>query len=149
MRFDPSGLESAFDKMRNNASSQGKSLADVLAKGFLADIKKESFKIAPTAQTLTEVAVKLNWRLKRKRGVTPAKELARRIRAKGTFARGWQFWKTESARFRIRIWLIDKSSNSETVDSQKKVSDKAANITGSKFKTKLNQMADRIMGGFR
>lgn len=148
MHFDPSGLYSAFDKLREDASGQGKQLADVLAAGFLKDMKDEGRKIAPTPEELTAKAVELKWRLKRKPGVTPAKELARRIRAKGTFARGWIIAKVESEKFRVRIWLVDRSSQSDKVDTEKKVSDRAEKMTGNKFKTKLDALASKLCGGF-
>ena len=148
MRFDPSGLNQALDRMRDNAQSQGRDLVDVLAQGFLKDIKVEGRAIAPTADELTQTAKKLNWRLKRKPGVTPAKELARRIRARGTFARGWKRWKEETYRGGFRIWLIDTANESEKVDQEKKVSDKAEKITGRKFKSKLDAMASKITSIF-
>ena len=148
MNFDMSGMSQAFDRMRDNAEGQGKTLADTLAKGFLKDMKDEGRKIAPTPEELTTTAKQLSWRLKRKTGWTPARELARRIRARGTFARGWKLWKTESEKFRVRIWLIDTSGHSAKVDTEKKVSDRAEKITGKKFQTKLGAMADRIMRAF-
>jgi hypothetical protein len=143
-----SGMTQAFDKMGENASNQGKTLAEVLAAGFLKDMKDEGRKIAPTPEELTTTAKQLGWKLKRKPGWTPARELARRIRARGTFARGWKLWKTESEKFRVRIWLIDTAGSSAKVDTEKKVSDKAEKITGKKFQTKLGAMADRIMRTF-
>ena len=135
--------------MRDTAANQGKTLADVLAKGFLADMKAEGWKVAPTPQTIIDKAKSLKWKLKRKPGVTPAAELARRIRAIGTFARNWKIVRTESEKYRIRIWLMDSSSQSDKVDTEKKVSDRAEKITRNKFKTKLDAMASRITGGFR
>ena len=148
MRFDMSGMSQAFDKMGENAANQGKTLAEVLAAGFLKDMKEQAQMVAPTPQELTTTAKQLGWRIKRKPGMTPAKELARRIRAIGTFARGWKILKTESKNLKVIIYLIDTASQSGKVDSEKKVSEKAEKITGAKFKTKLGAMADRIMRSF-
>lgn len=148
MKFDPTGLYAAFDKMRDNAAAKGKDLADVQSRDFLITVKQEGRKIAPTPQELYDTAERLKWRLKRKPGVSPQKELKRRIRARGTFARGWQILKIESQKFRIRIWLIDKSAESEKVDQQHKVSDTAEKKSGGRFKARLNKLADAITRSF-
>lgn len=148
MRFDPSGLYSAFDRMRESAARQGKNLADVQANDFLIEEKKQGRIIAPTAEELVNKAQELKWRLKRKPGVSPGKELSRRIRAKGTFARGWFISKVESQKFRIRIYLTNKSANSDVVDSKFRASDKAEKITGKRFKTRLDRLAETVTKTF-
>jgi len=148
MRFDPSGLYSAFDKMSAQASSQGKTVAEVQSKDFLNEAKKQGWLVAPTPETITAKAKQLKGRLIRKPGVTPAKELARRIRARGTFARGWYISNVTSERFKIRIWLTNKSAESAKVDQQKKVSDKAEKATGGRFKSRLDKLAQSITSNF-
>ena len=148
MNFDFSGMTQAMDKMRDNAESQGKTLAEKMSGEFLKDIKAQSWQIAPTPEKITAKAKELKFRLKRKPGVSPRQELARRIRARGTFARKWQVWKTESRKNSIRIWLIDTSAESGKVDEEKKVSAKAEKITGRKYRSKLDQMAKKIFNSF-
>lgn len=149
MHFDPSGLYSAFDKMRDNAASQGKTLGEQMGGIFLKDIKSEGWKEAPTPEELNAVAMRLKGRLKRKRGVTPMKELQRRIRARGTFARNWKIEKIQSEKYIMRIWLRDSAASSGKVDSEKGVSNRAEKITGRAFKTKLDAMADKLTNSFR
>jgi len=141
-------MYSAFDKMRDQAASKGKDMATVQGADFLNEAKKQGRLIAPTAETLTETAKKLKGRLKRKPGVTPAKELARRIRAKGTFGRGWFISNVTSERFKIRIWITNKSANSAEVDSEKKVSDKAEKASGGRFKIRLDKLASSVTSRF-
>lgn len=148
MRFDPSGLKQAFDRMEEGAESHGKTLAEDQSKFFLKHMKKESWKVAPTPSTLNSVAERLKGRLKRKKGVTPMEELQRRMRARGTFARGWAITKTEQAGYRIRIWMVDSSSQSGKVDDEKKVSNKAERITGKSYKSKLDKLADKVTSIF-
>jgi len=148
MRFDPSGLKNAFDRMEDGAKSHGKTLAEEQSQFFLKIMKQESWKIAPTVATLNEVANRLKWKLKRKKGVTPGQELQRRIRARGTFARGWKIVKTESKGFTIRIWMVDDSAQSAKVDAMKNVSDKAEKITGKSYKTKLDKLAGKVTSIF-
>jgi len=137
-------MNAAFDRMRDNAATRGKNLADVQGQDFLRTIKQEGRKIAPTPQELYDTASRLGWRLKRKPGVSPAKELKRRIRARGTFARGWKIVRVTSERFRIRIWLEDKAAESDKVDTRHGVSDKAEKKSGGRFKRRLNQLADTL-----
>lgn len=148
MRFDPSGLQRAFEKMDDAARNHGKTMAEDQGNFFLKTMKQESWKIAPTPATLNEVAAKLQWRLKRKKGVTPAEELQRRMRARGTFARGWRITKVDRARYKIRIWMIDDAKQSGKVDAEKNVSNKAEKITGRSYKNKLNKLADKVAGIF-
>ena len=148
MNFDFSGMTQAMDKMQKNAEIQGKTLAEKMSIEFLKDMKSESWKIAPTAETISAKARELKFRIKRKKGVTPARELARRIRARGTFAKSWKIWKTESQKYSIRIWLIDMATASEKVDNDKKVSVKAEKITGKKYKDRLDKMATSILDKF-
>ena len=137
-----------MDRMRDNAATQGKTLSKQMSQVFLGDMKAQSRLITPTAETITNKAKQLKFRLKRKPGVSPIKELQRRIRARGTFARKWKIWKTEDAKHIIRIWLIDTAASSDLVDSQKKVSAKAEKVTGSKYKNRLNKLADSLTRGF-
>ena len=148
MDFDWSGMKGAFDKMRQRAESQGKDMATAQGQDFLKEAKKQGQLIAPTPEELTDTAKKLKWRLKRKPGVSPWKELARRIRARGTFGRGWFIEKITSERFRIRLWIKNKSTESELVDQEKKVSDKAEKITGGGFKSRLEKLAETVCNPF-
>jgi hypothetical protein len=148
MKFDPSGLYGAFDKMRDHAASKGKDLADTQGKDFLNEAKRQGRLIAPTPEKITAKAKELKWRIKRKKGVSPAKELSRRIRARGTFGRGWFISKITSEKFRIRIWITNKSANSEYVDQQKKVSDKAEKAMGGRFKKRLDGLAKSVTSRF-
>ena len=148
MKFDPSGMYSAFDRMREQASSQGKNLATVQGNDFLNEAKKQGRLIAPTPETLVDTAKKLKGRLKRKPGVSVGKELARRIRARGVFAKGWVISHITSEKFRIRIWIKNESTNSDEVDTKKGVSDKAEKASGGRFKSRLNKLADSVTNKF-
>lgn len=148
MNFDFSGMTQAMDKMRDNAERQGKTLAEKMSYEFLKDIKAESRMVAPTAEKITATARQLKFRLKRKPGVSVKSELARRIRAIGTFEKKWKFWKVESQKYSIRIWLIDTANGSGIVDDQKKISNKAEKVTGKKYKDKLNGLATNILNRF-
>lgn len=134
--------------MNDRAHSQGRELVDVVGAEFLKVIRDEGRKIAPTPDELTATAKKIGWRLRRKPGVSPGKELARRIRSRGTFARKWQKWKTEGSRTRFIIWLIDLAADSEKVDRNNKVSNRASAITTKAFQNRLNKMADKLASMF-
>ena len=114
----------------------------------MTEVRKDGREIAPTTDELNAVAARLKGRLKRKKGVTPENELARRQRAKGIFARKWKIDRKETSRNHIKIWLIDTSANSDKVDTKFKVSDKAEKVVGGKFKYRLNKMADNLTGNF-
>jgi len=148
MRIDTSGLYKAFDKMRENAESKGKTLTEQQSQIFLRMMKTESWKAAPSKDELFQTAQELKWRLKRKKGVSPAKELKRRMRARGTFARGWQILKVESAQYRIRVWLIDKSTDSAKVDKRHGVSKRTTEKMGGNFKRRVDNLAKQLTNDF-
>jgi hypothetical protein len=148
MNFDMSGMSRAFDRMRENAERKGKDLAQVQAKDFLGVLKREGRAIAPTADRIVSDVRQANFKIKRKAGTTVSQEIKRRIRAIGTFGRSWMIEKVTSQRFVIRIWMINKSNESLKVDNKKGVSDRAGKLSGNRFKSRLNRMADSIMGRF-
>jgi len=143
-----SGMNQAFDRMRENASRQGKDLATVQANDFLGVLKREGKAIAPTPDRIFSDVKNAGFKIKRKAGTSVKQEIKRRIRAIGTFGRTWVIEKITSERFKIRVWMINKSGDSAKVDAKKGVSDKAEKISGNRFKTRLNRMADNIMSKF-
>jgi len=143
-----SGMNQAFDRMRENAQREGKGIAQVQAEDFLKVLKVEGRAIAPTPDRILSDVKKANYRIIRKPGVSVDKEIKRRIRARGTFGRAWEIVKITSERFKIQIWMVNKSAESAKVDAKKGVSDKAEKISGTRFKSRLNKLADSIMGKF-
>ena len=149
MRFDPSGMNSAFDKMRATARKRGRDLAEDQGGFFVKMARTLGWKVAPSKEKLIDVAGSLGDRLRRKPGVTPRQELARRIRARGTFARGWHISHIENARARIRIWIMNRVTYSGIVDDRTKVASKAADVVGGKFKAKLDKLASQCTSAFK
>lgn len=148
MNFDPSGMNQAFDRMRENAARQGKDMATQQAGFFLANLKREGRAIAPTPDRIYSDVKAADFKIKRKSGVSVAKEIKRRIRARGTFGRAWKIIKVTSERFLIRIWMENTSAESLKVDNMKGVSDRAEKKSGQRFKDRLNRLADSITSKF-
>ena len=148
MNFDPSGLEQAFKRMQDTAVGKGKTMAQEQAGYFVRELKKQGNIIAPTAEKLKNIAQEIGWKLKRKAGVSPAKELQRRIRARRTFARGWRITDVTSKNFSIRIWFENKSAQSGKVDDKKQISEKAGNTIKGRFKSRLDKLANQITNVF-
>lgn len=123
-------------------------MADQQAQFFLRELRKQGRFIAPTIETINEVAAKLGNRLKRPKGRSIDQERRRRIRARKTFSRSWKITSIENERFKIRIWMINLSNESGKVDDKKKTAEKAEKIVGSKFKDRLNKLADSITSTF-
>jgi hypothetical protein len=148
MNFDMSGMTQAFDRMREQAEKRGKDMATDQGNFFLRATKRLGWQAAPSKEKLFQTAQELGWRLKRKTGTTPGQELKRRMRSRGTFARGWHISKIESKRFVIRIWLENDSAESDKVDTQKKVSDRAEKQVGGRFKSRLDRLAEQVTKSF-
>jgi len=148
MDFDMSGMNKAFERMRENASRQGRDLAKVQADDFLKSLKMEGKAIAPTPDRIFSDVKNAGYKIYRKKGQTVQQEIKRRIRARGTFGRAREIVKITSEKFKIQVWMINKSGESAKVDAQKGVSDKAEKISGNRFKSRLNRLADSIMGQF-
>ena len=143
-----SGLTSAFDRMAAQARAKGTTLANQEGQSFLSTEKKIGVSIAPSVDELNAIAVKLGWRLKRAKGVTPQAELQRRIRARKTFARGWAVEKIENSGTTIRIWLFNHSAESDKVDKVHKATDRAGDIVGKKFSADLDKLASSLTRNF-
>ena len=148
MRFDPSGLTQAFDRMQKAAKDKGKDLATEQGNIFLRVTSWLAWTAAPSKDDLWEVFRKLKGRLKRKKGVSPMKELMRRIRARGTFARGWKIDRVESTGTRIRIHISDPVKYAGIVESRVNSADKAATKVGGNYKAKLERLAKQVTSVF-
>lgn len=148
MRFDATGMYQAFDRMSKTAQSGGKDLAKDQGYFFLRIAKKLGWEIAPSKEELQGLT-KLGWRIKRRPGVkTPEKEIARRLAARGAYARSWIIEKIESERYRIRIWIKNKTKYSGILESEKHVTKKAADYVGGRFKSKLERLAKQCTASF-
>jgi hypothetical protein len=148
MIFDSSGLYQAFDRMQDASRKRGKTMADQQAEYFLLELIKQGVLIAPTIETINEVAARLGNRLKRPKGKTIDQERRRRIRARKTFGRSWAISDIKSQRFSIEIWMTNFSNESGKVDEKKRTAEKAEKIIGSRFKDRLNKLADSITSVF-
>jgi hypothetical protein len=148
MRFDPSGLTQAFDRMQKAAKDKGKNLATDQGNFFLRTTRKLGYIVAPSKDDLFAVFRKLGNKIKRKKGVTPMKELMRRIRARGTFARGWKIEKVESSGTRIRIYIGNAVKYAGIVENKERVASRSADIVGAGYKAKLQKLAKQVTSIF-
>lgn len=148
MRFDPSGLDRAFDKMSQRAKKNGSTLAKRQTNFFVRMARKISFQNAPDPIEILDIGLKLGGRLKRKPGVTVMQEIGRRISKIGTLARNWRFWKSESGRGYLRLWIIDRVGYSKIVDDRQGLANKAADIVRRSFKIGLDKLAKQITQDF-
>jgi len=158
IRFDPSGLKGAFDRMAKTAKDKGKDMAGDQAKIFLSMTKKESWKEAPDVGEINKLLL-LGPRLligtgakKTNKGVwtieKAQKEIDRRIRARGTFARNWKITRTESRGFSIRIYIENEVKYAALIN-ERGASHRAAKKTYTKFKSKLDRLAKQSTGAFK
>ena len=148
MRFDPSGLTQAFDRMQKAAKDKGKDLAKDQGNFFLRTTRKLGYIVAPSKDDLFAVFRKLGNKIKRKKGVTPLKEVMRRIRARGTFARGWKIERVESSGTRIRIYIGNAVKYAGIVESKERVASRSADIVGAGYKAKLQKLAKQVTSIF-
>jgi hypothetical protein len=148
MRFDPSGLDRAFDVMSKRAKKGTKTLATKQGWFFVRMARKISFANAPDPMTILGLEQKLGGRLRRKKGVTVPQEIGRRILMIGTLARNWRFWKSESGPGWIRLWIIDNVKYSKVVDDRQHLAEQAAKVVRGSFKKGLNKLAAQITKGF-
>lgn len=148
MRFDPSGLDRAFDKMRRRAQEGGTTLAKKNGNFFVRMARKISRDNQPDPVEILETGLKLGNRLRRKPGVSIMAEIGRRISKIGTLAKGWRYWKSEEERSRIRIWIRDNVSYSKVVDDRQHLAEQAAKVVRGTFQKGLSKLASKLAGGF-
>ena len=148
MKFDPSGLLRAFDRMEKAAQSKGKDLAVQQGDFFNSMARKLGWQLAPSKDVLFGIYRKMKGRLKRKKGVTALQELARRQRARGTFARGWHVMKVESTRSRFRVWIGNNKNSAGIVEDKFHSAKTAARIVQRQLQGKMERFAKQVTGVF-
>ena len=134
--------------MEKTAQSKGKDLAVEQGNFFVVMARRLGWTVAPSKDELDAVFQKLRGRLKRKKGVTPLQELARRKRARGTFARGWKLSHIEKKPRAIRIWIGNAVNYAGIVEDEHHTTKKAADVVQDRFKGKLDRLAQQVTGVF-
>lgn len=147
MRFDATGLHRAFDKMSDNASKKGKDLGNSQGNFFRNVLASISRQLAPTADIIAPL-IRLEGRLRRKKGVTPEQEIARRISKIKTMSRLWRKDRVESSPYRIRIWIKNLANYSGAVDNRQHPTEMAVKKVKVNFQGKLEKLAKRLTGDF-
>jgi len=103
----------------------------------------------PTPASITAEAQVLGNRIKRRgKAKTAAQELARRIKAIGLFARGWRFWKFDTPKNHIRLWIHDTIGYAQSQDAKYSPSVIAADQLRGEFAAKMQRMMDDIAKQF-
>jgi hypothetical protein len=149
MKIDTKQLRVALDRMDKAAKEKGKVLSKDQGTFFLRMTQKLSWKVAPTKAYLDSLKDILGGRIKRKPGVSVDKEIARRKRARGTFARDWRLSRVEVIKNGFRIWIRNTISYAGVVNEQHQVASNAATIVGNSFGRKLRRYAGEVTKSFR
>lgn len=134
--------------MRYMAQKKGKELGQEQSKKFLRMIRANSWKEAPSKAELLSLPQKLNWRIKRKKGGA-MKEIRRRVRARGTFAKSWRISKVIEQPYRIRIWIVDTLPYAGAVESKSHPAENAAKSMESSFRARLEKYAQQVRSTFQ
>lgn len=149
MRFDVSGMKRAFERMEQTAQNRGKSLAKDQGGFFLRMAKRLGWQLAPSKEELLALKNEYGNRLRRKKGRTVDQEVARRVRARGAYAKSWMFDRIESNKYRIRIWIKNRTNYSGLLERQKHVAARAAAMVGGRFQEKLKRYAKQVTDAFK
>lgn len=149
MRFDPSGLKRAFDRMEKSSKSRGKKLSGDQGRFFVAVCRRLGWKLAPSKEELQALVQRLGNRVKRPKGKTVQQEIARRIRMRGAYARSWMIDRVEHSGFIIRVWIHNRTNYSGILEQEKHVAEQAANIVGGRFQSRLQRYAKQVTDSFK
>lgn len=146
--------------MQDRARKKGRGLAIENGKFFVRIARKIGWDSAPTKEELMALPAKYGWKLKRKtlrgqkaawRGAGDAPlwlEVERRIKARGTFAKGWRFMRFEASGTRIRIWIQNTVGYADTINERDNTAPKAAVYVAKVFQRKLTSLAKELTDGF-
>lgn len=149
MRFDPSGLSQAFDRMQKAAQDKGSDLATAQAKQLKAVSMNISRKEAPTREEITAIGMKLKGRLhRRKPGWTWQKELAARLRNINTLTRHWNTGKVENKRNSVGIPIENTVDYSGGQEDKKHILERAMKAQEGRFRQKLEYFAKQVTSVF-
>jgi hypothetical protein len=149
MRFDGSAINRALEKMEKLQKKKGKIMMKKHGRFFVNRTRRVAREHMPTPAIITAEAQVLGNRIKRRgKAKTAAQELARRIKAIGLFARGWRFWKFDTPKDHIRLWIHDTIGYAESQDSKYSPSVIAADQLRGEFAAKMQRMMDEIAKEF-
>lgn len=148
LSFDSSSFNQAIAAARVKLQTKTEALVKTFGKYFVQNTKQVAMKSAPTEDAIRSKFASLNGRVKL-RGRVKKKisrkdaieaELRRRIKARGTFAKGWKFWKFEKLKAGARYTIKDSVGYAQIVDAKVHPADIAARRLESRFRDAMQKL---------
>jgi len=145
MRFNATAISKAFDKIQKEARREGVLVMRQAGRQFVMRSRRESKDSVMSRDAITEVRNRLDWgMIFRGNSQNPDQELARRLRARYTFSKGWRFWLINQEKERIQIWIQNTVRYSLTIEERDHITISAGNYVGGRFQRKLAAINRKI-----
>ena len=148
LSFDSSSFNQAIAAARVKLQTKTEALVKTFGKYFVKNTQQVAMKSAPTEDAIRSKFASLNGRVKlrgrvkkkisRKEAIEA--ELRRRIKARGTFAKGWKFWKFEKLKAGARYTIKDSVGYAQIVDAKVHPADIAARRLESRFRDAMQKL---------
>jgi len=148
LSFDSSSFDQAITAARVKLQTKSEALVKTFGKYFVQNTKQVAMKSAPTEDVIRSKFASLNGRVKLRgkvrknisRKAALEAELKRRIKVRGTFAKGWKFWKFQKTQTGAKYFIKDSVGYAQIVDAKVHPADIAAARLESRYRDALQKL---------
>lgn len=148
LSFDSTSFAQAIAVARVKLQTKSEKLVKTFGKYFVQNTKQVAMKSAPTEDAIrskfASLAGRIKYRGKVRKNIPQHQreeaELRRRIKVRGTFAKGWKFFKFEKTKTGMKYFIKDSVGYAQIVDSKVHPADIAARRLESRYRDALQKL---------
>lgn len=148
LSFASSSFDTALAAARVKLQTKSEALVKTFGKYFVQNTKQVAMKSAPTEDAIrskfASLAGRIKYRAKVRKNIPQRQreeaELRRRIKVRGTFAKGWKFWKFEKTKTGAKYFIKDSVGYAQIVDAKVHPADIAAARLESRYRDALQKL---------
>jgi hypothetical protein len=148
LSFDSSSFDQAIAAARVKLQTKSEKLVKTFGKYFVQNTKQVAMKSAPTEDAIrskfASLAGRIKYRGKVRKNIPRYQreeaELRRRIKVRGTFAKGWKFWRFEKSKTGMKYFIKDSVGYAQIVDAKVHPADIAARRLESRYRDALQKL---------
>ena len=148
LSFDSASFDTAIAAARVKLQTKSEKLVKTFGKYFVKNTQQVAMKSAPTEDAIrskfASLAGRIKYRGKVRKNIPQHQreeaELRRRIKVRGTFAKGWKFWRLEKSKTGMKYFIQDSVGYAQIVDAKVHPADIAARRLESRYRDALQKL---------
>ena len=148
LSFDSASFDTAIAAARVKLQTKSEKLVKTFGKYFVKNTQQVAMKSAPTEDAIrskfASLAGRIKYRGKVRKNIPQHQreeaELRRRIKVRGTFAKGWKFWRLEKSKTGMKYFIKDSVGYAQIVDAKVHPADIAARRLESRYRDALQKL---------